>query len=111
MYNHLLDTFLAVCDCKSFTKAAKQLYISPTAVMKQINQLEKELDLKLIERTHAGVTPTSAGASIYQDSKFIIDYSKKALAAAKSRTLAYDTTFCKAVSGSLVSRQPGFFGI
>ena len=68
MYNHLLDTFLAVCDCKSFTKAAKQLYISPTAVMKQINQLEKELDLKLIERTHAGVTPTSAGASIYQDS-------------------------------------------
>ena len=41
MYNHLLDTFLAVCDCKSFTKAAKQLYISPTAVMKQINQLEK----------------------------------------------------------------------
>ena len=71
MYNHLLDTFLAVCDCKSFTKAAKQLYISPTAVMKQINQLEKELDLKLIERTHAGVTPTSAGASIYQDSKFI----------------------------------------
>ena len=54
MYNHLLDTFLAVCDCKSFTKAAKQLYISPTAVMKQINQLEKELDLKLIERTHAG---------------------------------------------------------
>lgn len=77
MYNHLLDTFLAVCDCKSFTKAAKQLYISPTAVMKQINQLEKGLDLKLIERTHAGVTPTSAGASIYQDSKFIIDYSKK----------------------------------
>lgn len=98
MYNHLLDTFLAVCDCKSFTKAAKQLYISPTAVMKQINQLEKELDLKLIERTHAGVTPTSAGASIYQDSKFIIDYSKKALAAAKSRTLAYDTTFCVGTS-------------
>ena len=98
MYNHLLDTFLAVADCGSFLKASEQLYISPTAVMKQINQLEKELDLKLIERTHAGVTPTSAGVSIYQDSKFIIDYSKKALAAAKSRTLAYDTTFCVGTS-------------
>ena len=58
MYNHLLDTFLAVCDCKSFTKAAKQLYISPTAVMKQINQLEKELDLKPVSYTHLTLPTT-----------------------------------------------------
>lgn len=36
MYNHLLDTFLVVADCGSFTKAAEKLYISPTAVMKQM---------------------------------------------------------------------------
>lgn len=35
MYNQLLDTFITVADCGSFTKAAEQLYISPTAVMKQ----------------------------------------------------------------------------
>ena len=43
MYNHLLDTFIAVADCGSFTKAAGKLFISPTAVMKQMNALEAEL--------------------------------------------------------------------
>ena len=49
MYNPLLDTFLAVIDCGSFTKAAEKLFISPTAVMKQMNSLEEHLNLKLIE--------------------------------------------------------------
>ena len=33
----LLDTFLAVAELGSFTKAAERLYLSPTAVMKQMN--------------------------------------------------------------------------
>ena len=41
MYNSYLDTFICVADCGSFNKAAEQLFISPTAVMKQINALEK----------------------------------------------------------------------
>ena len=40
MYNPMLDTFITVADYGSFTKAAAQLYISPTAVMKQMNALE-----------------------------------------------------------------------
>ena len=54
MCNHILDTFIAVADCGSFTKAARRLYISPTAVMKQINTLEEHLDMKLVERTPSG---------------------------------------------------------
>lgn len=40
MYEPMLDTFLAVADCGSFTKAAEQFFISPTAIMKQMNSLE-----------------------------------------------------------------------
>ena len=76
MYNHILDTFIAVADCGSLTKAAEHLYISPTAVMKQMNALESHLDLKLIERTPSDIQLTAAGAVIYQDAKFLIDYSK-----------------------------------
>ena len=61
MYNPLLDTFIAVADCKSFTKAADKLYISPTAVMKQMNTLENHLNLKLIERSPSGVSLTWTG--------------------------------------------------
>ncbi len=55
MYNPLLDTFVLVTDCGSFTKAAERMYLSPTAVMKQMNTLETHLNLKLIERTPAGI--------------------------------------------------------
>lgn len=70
MYNPMLDTFIAVSNYGSFTKAAEHLYISPTAVMKQMNALESHLNLKLIERTPAGVHITPAGEVIYRDAKF-----------------------------------------
>lgn len=94
MYNPILDTFIAVVKYGSFTKAAEHLYISPTAVMKQMNAFENHLHLKLIERTSAGIHLTSAGKVIYQDAEFMIDYSKKSIAAANSATHHYDTTFC-----------------
>lgn len=98
MYNHMLDTFISVADYGSFTKAAEHLYISPTAVMKQMNALESHLNLKLIERTPSGVHLTSAGEVIYRDAKFMIDYSKKSIASANAATHTYDTTFCVGTS-------------
>lgn len=84
MYNPVLDTFITVAECGSFTKASELLYISPTAVMKQMNTLEAHLDVKLTERTPTGVKLTAAGEIIYRDAKFMIDYSKKSLAEAKA---------------------------
>lgn len=98
MYHPLLNTFLAVADCGSFTKASEFLFISPTAVMKQMNTLEKHLDLKLIERTPSGIHLTQAGVIIYRDAKFIIEYSQKSIARAKAALYAYETTFCVGTS-------------
>lgn len=98
MYNHMLDTFIAVADCGSFTKAAKRLYISPTAVMKQMNTLERHLDVKLIDRSPSGIHLTSAGTILYQDAKFMIDYSLKSISSAKAALHKYDTTFCVGTS-------------
>lgn len=94
MYNHILDTFIAVVDWGSFTKASEHLYISPTAIMKQMNTLESHLDMKLIERTPSGVRLTDAGALIYQDAKFMINYSQKSIAGARATIRLNDTTFC-----------------
>lgn len=98
MYNSMLDTFIAVTDYGSFTKAAEHLYISPTAVMKQMNALEGHLKLKLIERTPSGVRLTPSGEVIYQKAKFMIDYSEKSIAAAIAATHEYETTFCVGTS-------------
>ena len=52
MYNPQLETFIRAADAGSFSKAAEESYITPTAVIKQINLLEASLDVKLFERTH-----------------------------------------------------------
>lgn len=83
MYNRLLDTFICVADCGSLNRAAEKLFLSPTAVMKQINQLESHLQLKLLQRTNRGMTLTACGQSLYKDAKFMMDYSEKAIAKAR----------------------------
>lgn len=84
MYNPQLETFLRVADAGSFNKAAEESYITPTAVIKQINLLEDSLGVKLFERTHRGLNLTKAGKSLYQDTKYIIQYCKDSVTRAKN---------------------------
>lgn len=84
MYNPQLETFIRVADAGSFNKAAEQSYITPTAVIKQINLLENGLNLKLFERTHRGLTLTKAGISLYQDAKYIISYCRDSVIRAQN---------------------------
>jgi len=84
MYNPQLATFISVADAGSFTKAAEELYISPPAVIKQINLLEAELELTLFVRTHRGLQLTEAGKSLYIDVKYMIQYSRDAVNRARN---------------------------
>lgn len=83
MYNKYLEIFIEVADTGSFTKAGEKLFISSTAVMKQMNLMENELGLSLLNRTNQGITLTDSGKQIYKDAKFMINYSKKAIEKAK----------------------------
>lgn len=84
MYNPQLETFLRVADAGSFNKAAEASYITPTAVIKQINLLEEALDVKLFQRTHRGLKLTKAGESLYKDTKYIIQYCRDSVTRAKN---------------------------
>lgn len=84
MYNKQLETFICVADSGSFSKAAEKLYLSTTAVIKQINLLEDSLGLTLFSRTHRGIVLTASGKSMYNDAKYIIHYSKDSLLRAKN---------------------------
>lgn len=98
MYNSQLATFVCVADCGSFNQAAEKLFISSTAVMKQINSLEEHLNLKLLERTNHGTRLTAAGKAIYKDAKFLMDYSKKALEHARLLMDTVENTLCVGTS-------------
>ena len=84
MYNPQLETFVCDVETGSFNKAAERLYISPPAVIKQINLLEENLDIRLFIRTHRGLQMTEAGKSFYQDAKYIIQYCKDSVTRARN---------------------------
>ena len=79
MYNQALNTFIEVADCGSFLKASEKLYISPTAIMKQMNALEQHIGLPLLIRTNQGIRLTEAGKSIYKDAKVMMQYSRESI--------------------------------
>ena len=54
MYSHQLDTFIRAADAGSFSKAAEKLFISSTAVMKQIDHLEASLGVPCLTARPGG---------------------------------------------------------
>lgn len=84
MYNPQLETFIRVADAGSFNKAAEGMYITPTAVTKQINLLEGSLGLQLFVRTHRGLALTEPGKSLYQDARYVIQYCRDSVVRAKN---------------------------
>lgn len=64
MYNPQLDTFIRVVEAGSFSRTTEELFVSTTAVIKQINLLEWDLDVKLFVRTRRGLArPASSAVS------------------------------------------------
>lgn len=56
-----LSTFLAVAEERGFTKAAKRLGVSPSAVSHAMRSLEEEIGVRLLARTTRSVALTEAG--------------------------------------------------
>ena len=71
MLSKELNTFIVTSECGSFNKASELLFISATAVMKQINILENELGFILFYRSSRGVRLTEAGRMFYESVKRI----------------------------------------
>lgn len=61
-----LAAFAAVVRESSFTRAAAQLGVSQSALSQTVRALERELDLKLLNRTTRSVSPTEAGERLYR---------------------------------------------
>lgn len=78
-----LEYFVAVAECLNFTKAAKQFYISQTAVTLQIRALEEELGVQLFYRTNRKVELSPAGRTFLEDAKAILNRTKDAVERAK----------------------------
>jgi DNA-binding transcriptional LysR family regulator len=71
--------FVAVVELKSFTKAAKQLALSPPRVSEMVRNLEERLGVRLVERTTRSVAPTAAGERLLERLRPVLDAYQSAL--------------------------------
>lgn len=60
-----LRTFKLVVDCGSFSKAAKELHMTQSAVSQHIQHLENYFGVKLINRLYRSISLTAAGDCLY----------------------------------------------
>lgn len=56
-----LGYFVAIAETLHFSRAAEALGLAPSALSMQVQRLERELGVRLLERTKRSVTLTSAG--------------------------------------------------
>ncbi|MHB9096069.1 MAG: selenium metabolism-associated LysR family transcriptional regulator [Eubacteriales bacterium] len=67
-----LKAFITVAENKSFTKAAKLLYMTQPAISAQIKALEERLEVSLMERNDKNMVLTEAGQIFFQEAQKII---------------------------------------
>lgn len=61
-----IQTFICVAEERSFSLAARRLHMTPSAVSKQITDLEAKLGMILLNRSTRGVSLTEAGGKLFE---------------------------------------------
>lgn len=67
-----LESFVLIIESRSFSQAAKQLYLTQPTISSHISLLEKELNAQLLVRTTKEVYPTEDGKKLYTYAKQIL---------------------------------------
>ena len=67
-----LRTFLAAFEHRNYTRAGEAVFLSQSAVTRQIQQLERELGVRLFERIGKALQPTSAGDALAAEAEKVL---------------------------------------
>lgn len=72
-----LEAFVKVAEGGSFSKAAKDLFLTQPTISAHISSLEKELNARLFVRNTKEVSLSDDGTELYKYAKQMIDLQKK----------------------------------
>lgn len=73
MSDFRLKVFYSVAKNRSFTRAAKELFVSQPAITKHINELERQYSVRLFDRTGGKIMLTDAGRLLLDHCGRILD--------------------------------------
>lgn len=69
-----VEYFITLAQSSSISEAAHKLYIAQPTLTKALQQMEKELGVKLFERGRGGITLTAAGERILPQAKEMVTH-------------------------------------
>jgi DNA-binding transcriptional LysR family regulator len=109
----LVRYFIAVADYRHFGRAATALRVAQPSLSRQIRQLERELGVRLLDRTPQGTQLTEAGQVFLPRAKALLRSAAQAAASARAAaqpgriTIGYTTNlFVTAAVRELRHRHP-----
>lgn len=114
-----LEVFIAVADCKSFSRGAEVTAVTQSTVSQNILALEEEFGLRLFDRTGKGALLTEGGKVLLEQAKLLLNRAAeipavmerfKGVAAAKLRIAGSSIPgeyLIPAALPLLISRYPG----
>lgn len=70
--------FVAAAEMLHFARAAEAMGISPPSMTKQIQEIERDLGVRLFKRTKRSVALTPAGASFLEDARRVLQQAERA---------------------------------
>ncbi len=80
-----LESFVRSAESASFSAAARRLALTPAAVSRNVAQLERNLGMRLFQRSTRGLTLTEAGARFLQSVSAGLDSIQGAIAEVTSK--------------------------
>ncbi len=81
---HQLSCFIAVAREGHFRHAAESLHLSPPPVTRAVQELERQVGTRLLERRHDGVVLTRVGQELYDGMSVVLEELDRVWAAARS---------------------------
>nr|WP_279671966.1 LysR family transcriptional regulator [Flexivirga meconopsidis] len=76
--------FEAVVRCNGFTRAAEDLHVAQPAISAQVRRLERELGVRLLQRSTRSVTPTPVGLDFLAEVRLTLEHVHAARAVTES---------------------------
>jgi DNA-binding transcriptional LysR family regulator len=73
-----LEIFVKIVDLKSFSKAAKVVFLAQASVSERIATLERMVGVRLLNRLGREISPTKAGELLYKHAVLLLDMKKTA---------------------------------
>jgi LysR family nitrogen assimilation transcriptional regulator len=99
-----LRYFVTIVDSGSITRAATAAGIAQSALSQQLAILENELRVKLLERSASGISPTTAGRTLYAYAQTILRQYDELRAAVHHSVQPLSGTVILGISPTMVRR-------